>query len=60
MPGMMAPGFKTDYGTAIHNIPGLSAADQTESSTVKIKKFDYTLSKSKIIHLPPINGGHGR
>ena len=60
MPGMMAPGFKTGYGTSKQSIPGLSAAHQTESSTVKIKKFDYTLSKSKIIQLPPENGGHGR
>ena len=60
MPGMMAPGFKTGYGTAKHTIPGLSAADQSDSSTVKIKKFDYTLSKSKIIQLPSENGGHGR
>ena len=60
MPGMMAPGFKTGYGTAQHSIPGLSAADQAKSSTVKIKKFEYTLSKSKIIKLPPENRGYER
>ena len=60
MSGSMAPGFKTDYGTAKHTIPGLSAADQADSSDIKIKKFEYTLSKSKIIQLPSENGGHGR
>ena len=60
MPGMMAPGLKTSYGAAKHTIPGLSAEDRSDLSTVKIKKFDYTLSKSKIIQLTPENGGHGR
>ena len=60
MQGMRAPGIKTSYGAAKHTIPGLSAEDRSDTSTVKIKKFDYTLSKSKIIQLTPENGGHGR
>ena len=58
---MMVPGLTTmPYGAAFHKIPGISHRDLADSTYVKIKKFDYTLSKAKFIHLSNENGGDGR
>ena len=55
------PGLTTmPYGAAFHKIPGISRRDLADSTYVKIKKFDYTLSKAKFIHLSNENGGDGR
>ena len=60
VPGMLVPGLETIYGAAHHKIAGLTTADLADSSTVKVKKFDYILSKAKVIHLSDGNGGDGR
>ena len=60
VPGMMVPALDTAHGAANHKIPGLTPRDFADSSTVKIKKFDYALSKAQVIHLSEENGGDGR
>ena len=59
-PGMMVSGLGKIYGAASHKIPGMSYRDFMDSSTVRTKKFDYTLSKAKVIHLSHGNAEDGR
>ena len=59
VPGMLVSGLD-NYGVANQVVPGLSPKDFADSNTVKRKKFDYTLSKAKVIHLSKENGGSRR
>ena len=60
VPGMMVPGFGGKYGRAYHSIFGQTHRDLADQSTVGLKKYDYSLSQSRIIHLPEGPAGEGR
>ena len=57
---MMVPGFGGKYGRAYHSIFGQSAKDLKDQSNVILKKYQYSLSQSRVIHLPDGPGGEGR
>ena len=59
-PGMMVPGFGGKYGRAYHSIFGQTHRDLAEKSVVETKKYDYSLSQSRIIHLSDGPAGEGR
>ena len=59
-PGMMVPGFGGKYGRAYHSIFGMSHKDMRNRDTVALKKFDYILTQSRVIHRPEGHGGVGR
>ena len=57
---MMVPGFGGKYGRAYHSIFGQTHRDLAEKSVVETKKYDYSLSQSRIIHLSDGPAGEGR